>query len=134
MCSCLGWQPMLIILISQVGFKTLKAISLKCHKYTWLGVTGLAGWCKYDVERRTPYVGITGYDTLPPNDLEAAMNHIANVGPLAIASDASRWQLYGHGVFSGCGYENNININHAIQLVGYKKITFCQDHFLIEST
>merc|ERR1712001_378928 len=63
------------------------------------GVTGLAGRCKYDVERRTPVVAITGYDTLPPNDLQAALTHLATVGPLAIASDASRWQLYGSGDF-----------------------------------
>ena len=50
--------------------------------------------------------------------MNAAMEHIANVGPLAIASDATRWQLYGHGVFSGCDYQENINLNHAIQLVG----------------
>ena len=64
-------------------------------------------------------MGITGYNTIPPNDLEATLDHIANVGPLAVAADASRWQLYGHGVFSGCSYEDNISLNHAVQLVGY---------------
>ena len=29
-----------------------------------------------------------------------------------------RWQFYGSGVFSGCSYDENIGLNHAIQLVG----------------
>lgn len=40
------------------------------------------------------------------------MNHLANVGPLSIAVDASRWSSYSHGVFSGCDYDRNIEINH----------------------
>merc|ERR1712116_19592 len=53
------------------------------------------GSCKYDLERRTPVVSITGYNTIPANDIEATMTHLANVGPLAVAADASPWQLYG---------------------------------------
>ena len=58
------------------------------------------------------------YNTLPPNELAATLQHLASVGPLAVASDASRWQLYGSGVFTGCSYDQNIALNHAIQLVG----------------
>ena len=111
--GCLGSIP-------QLGYNYVQLFGLATnddYPY-WSGVTGLAGWCKYDVERRTPFVGITGYDTLPPNDLQATLNHLANVGPLAVAADASRWQLYGSGVFSSCHYEDNISLNHAIQLVG----------------
>eukprot|EP00090_Calanus_glacialis_P045616 TRINITY_DN8578_c0_g1_i1.p1 TRINITY_DN8578_c0_g1~~TRINITY_DN8578_c0_g1_i1.p1 ORF type:complete len:368 (-),score=92.53 TRINITY_DN8578_c0_g1_i1:78-1181(-) len=85
----------------------------------WSGVTGMTGNCKYDLERRTPVVGITGYNTLPANDMAATMQHLATMGPLAVAGDASPWQFYGSGVFSGCSYDNNIGLNHAIQMVGY---------------
>ena len=74
---------------------------------------------KYDIERRTPVVGISGYNTLAPNDPAATMEHLATVGPLAVAADATPWQLYGSGVFSGCNYDHNIGLNHAIQLVGW---------------
>ena len=33
---------------------------------------------------------IESYDTLPPNNLEATMTHLAQVGPLAVAADALR--------------------------------------------
>merc|ERR1719228_2925245 len=35
----------------------------------WSGTTGMTGSCKYDLERRTPLVSITGYDTIPANDI-----------------------------------------------------------------
>ena len=44
------------------------------------------------------------------------MNHVATKGPLAISGDASRWSFYGGGVFDGCSYDSNIEINHAIQV------------------
>jgi len=66
--------------------------------------------------------------------MNAAMEHIANVGPLAIASDATRWQLYGHGVFSGCDYQKNINLNHAIQLVGYGTDEELGDYWLVRNS
>ena len=47
------------------------------------------------------------------------MFHIANVGPLSVAVDASAWSFYNGGVFDGCPYSQNIAINHAVQLVGY---------------
>ena len=62
------------------------------------------------------------------------MTHLATVGPLAIASDASRWQLYGSGVFSGCKYENNIALNHAIQLVGYGSDPDHGDFWLVRNS
>ena len=44
------------------------------------------------------------------------MEHVATKGPLAISSDASRWSFYSGGVFDGCSYDKNIEINHAIQV------------------
>ena len=41
------------------------------------------------------------------------------VGPLSIAVDASKWSTYTGGVFNGCDFDENISINHGVQLVGY---------------
>ena len=41
------------------------------------------------------------------------------VGPLSIAVDASVWHSYTGGVFNGCDFDENISINHGVQLVGY---------------
>merc|ERR1712112_312579 len=122
--------------IPQLGYNYVQLFGLATnddYPY-WSGVTGLTGRCKYDVERRTPVVGITGYDTLAPNDLAIAMDHLANIGPLAVAADASRWQLYGSGVFTGCQYDQNINLNHAIQLVGYGTDEEHGDYWLIRNS
>ena len=47
------------------------------------------------------------------------MAHVANVGPLAVAVDASDWAFYWSGVFDGCSFSGNIGLNHAVQMVGY---------------
>jgi len=75
--------------------------------------------CSYDLNTVKPVATITGYNNLPANDQDAVMNHIANVGPLAISVYASTFKDYHGGVFSGCPYDENIGNNHAVQLVGY---------------
>ena len=87
----------------------------EAYPYT-SGHTGRTGNCDYDAESQTASVYNRGYETLPHNDYEVFMNHVATIGPLAISADASRWSFYSHGVFDGCSYDKNIEINHAIQV------------------
>jgi len=47
------------------------------------------------------------------------MNALANVGPVAISVDASSWSDYGGGVYSGCDFNSNIDLDHAVVAVGY---------------
>ena len=69
------------------------------------GDTMVGGDCDYDLASMTPVVGLTGYNSLTPNDEMAVMEHIANVGPLSIALDASNWGSYSGGVFDGCSFD-----------------------------
>merc|ERR1711887_128730 len=122
--------------IPQLGYNYVQLFGLATnddYPY-WSGVTGMTGNCKYDLERRTPVVGITGYNTLPANDMAATMHHLATVGPLAVAGDATPWQFYGHGVFPGCSYSNNIGLNHAIQMVGYGTDPTNGDYWLVRNS
>merc|ERR1712200_141405 len=122
--------------IPQLGYNYVQLFGLATnddYPY-WSGVTGMTGNCKYDLERRTPVVSITGYNALPPNDMEATLQHIANVGPLAVAADASAWQFYGHGVFDSCSYEENISLNHAVQLVRYGTDESEGDYWLVRNS
>ena len=41
------------------------------------------------------------------------------VGPLSISVAASSWGSYSGGIFNGCDYDSNIQLNHGVQLVGY---------------
>merc|ERR1711953_797626 len=47
------------------------------------------------------------------------MQHLAEVGPLAVSVYASGWGSYQGGIYDGCDYDSNIAMNHAVQLVGY---------------
>jgi cathepsin L len=107
--------------VCQLGFNYIQLfgiVSGEDYPYT-SGTTMATGECQYDLSAMTPIASITGYNTLPTNDQDAVLNHLANVGPLAIAADASVWHRYSGGVFDDCSYDENISINHGIQLVGY---------------
>jgi len=90
--------------------------------------------CAYDFENAMPVVGITGYNTLPANDQDAVMTHIAEVGPLGIAVYASGWSMYTSGVYSGCSYDSNIALNHAVQMVGYGTDATDGDYWIVRNS
>jgi len=107
--------------VTQLGFNYLQLFGAVTEE-DWPYVSGTTSQdeeCTYDLETITPVVGLTGYNSLSPNDEAAVMQHIAEVGPLAIAVDASIWHTYSGGVFNGCSFDENISINHGVQLVGY---------------
>jgi len=103
--------------------------------YNWIQAYGLVsdstipyvsgnngGWaakCTLDVNNMERIAFIRGYETLMHNDMMATVNHLAKVGPLSVALDATLFQSYKEGIFDGCPYDKNININHGVQLVGY---------------
>ena len=57
--------------------------SLLNFRYT--AGNGNTGDCEYDYNGMTPTVGLTGYNMLPTNDQDAVMQHLAEVGPLAVS-------------------------------------------------
>jgi len=112
--GCQGSIPQLGMVYTQLFGLTKE----EDYPYT-SGNLGVTGNCKYKPSTYDTVATLRGYEVLPRNNLEAVMNHIANVGPLSVAVDASSWSFYGGGVFDGCDYDRNIEINHAVQLVGY---------------
>ncbi len=40
------------------------------------------------------------------------MEHLATKGPLAVAVAANDWSRYALGVFDGCNYDRNVELNH----------------------
>jgi len=112
--GCMGSIP-------QLGYTYIQLfghVADSDYPYT-SGSTTEDGDCMYDFTNTAPVVGITGYNTLEPNNQDAVMTHLAEVGPLGVAVYASGWGGYGGGVYSGCSYDSNIALNHAVQLVGY---------------
>ena len=62
------------------------------------------------------------------------MAHLANVGPLAVAVDASSWSFYSGGVFDGCSFSDNIGLNHAVQMVGYGTDPAEGDYWIVRNS
>jgi len=89
--------------------------------------------CLFDMENTSPAIGITGYNTII-NDQAATMNHLANVGPLAVSVDASLWHSYRGGVFAGCSFNQNIGLNHVVQLAGYGTDAADGDYWLVRNS
>merc|ERR1711909_46588 len=107
--------------IAQLGYNYIQLFGHTTEE-SWpyvSGTNGQTGSCDFDMETTTPVVTPRGYDTLPSNNQEAVMNHLATVGPLAVNVDASLWHTYTGGIFDGCDFNDNIEINHVVQLVGY---------------
>jgi len=105
--------------VTQLGFNYLQLFGhMSEDDYPYVsGSTSQTEDCMYDPSKAV--VSLTGYNTLPTNDHDAVMTHLAEVGPLSIAVDASNWSKYTGGVFNGCSFDENISINHGVQLVGY---------------
>jgi len=107
--------------IAQLGYSYLQLFGHTLEEswpYT-SGQTTQTGDCTFDIEATAPAVTLAGYDTLPSNNQDAVLAHVANVGPLAVNVDASPWHSYTGGVFDGCDFNQNMDLNHVVQLVGY---------------
>jgi cathepsin L len=122
--------------IPQLGFVYTQLFGLtKEEDYPYTsGNLGITGSCDYSPNSMDTLATLRGYETLERNSYEAVMNHIVNVGPLSVAVDASGWSFYGGGVFDGCSYDRNIEINHAVQLVGYGTDASEGDYWIVRNS
>lgn len=77
---------------------------------------------------------VSGYEILPRNNMTAIMNHLAFIGPLTVAVDATWWFDYQDGVFDGCGYDMSLTLNHWVQLVGYGTTPDGEDYWMIRNS
>jgi len=82
----------------------------------------------------TPIVAkISGYVALPSNQYGPVMQAVATQGPLVINVDASSWFGYASGVYDGCNNQNP-DIDHVVQLVGYGTDSSYGDYWLIRNS
>ena len=70
----------------------------------------------------SPTAKVNGTVKLTTNDASALMQAVATVGPVSISVAADTWGFYSGGVFDGSmGSGCDVDIDHAVQLVGYGK-------------
>lgn len=101
--------------------------------YPYTAYNGTTGTCRASNQITPTDVKVTGYTNVAQNDLEAVMDAIAHVGPLAINVDASQWSDYAGGIYHGCTY--NISIDHVVQLVGYgHDFGLNQDYWIVRNS
>jgi len=87
--------------------------------YGYTSYFGVDGEC--DAKRAGYHLTATvsGYMKPKSNDYTSLMSAVAKAGPIVVNVDASKWHDYEEGIFGGCDYEENIDINHAVVLMGY---------------
>ncbi len=62
------------------------------------------------------------------------MWHLANYGPLGVSVYANQAFIEYHGgVFEDCDYNENIDLNHAVTLVGYGTDSVLGDYWIIRN-
>jgi len=112
---------------SELGYQYVVDKGIASEKdYPYRGVTG-----KCD-ETKPKSAHIKSFVKLPENNYTALLQAIATVGPIAVSVDAEPWMSYSSGVFTGCGF-NRIDINHAVQLVGYGTASG-KDYWLVRNS
>ena len=95
--------------------------------FTYAEFFGLASDCDYPYNKDNPWIScrdllskkakksvtVRGYEVLQQNNYQAIMNHLAYKGPLSVivATDWD-WEYYSGGIFDGCKYDEQIELNH----------------------
>jgi len=127
--GCNGGTPEL----AYVGIQKLGGLAAE-WTYPYLSYFTKAFECKMNGSGQiTPMVQLNGYTTLPANQYAPVLNHVANVGPLAINVDASTWFQYETGVYNGCN-QTDPDIDHVVQLVGYGTDPQLGDYWLVRNS
>jgi len=86
------------------------------YQQGYTGYNGQNGKC--GVASGSPKARIGGFVKLTENNYLELMNAVAVYGPISISVDAN-WGAYESGVFKGCDPTKNVDIDHAVVLVGY---------------
>ena len=84
------------------------------------GGTGRTCGCGFS-SSQTANIGVrvSGYTSIGAGNQAAIKAAVRNVGPLAVALDASGWDSYSSGVYKNKNCNKPSNINHAVLIVGY---------------
>ena len=111
-------------------------LMLRDDEYPYVsGETEATETCTFDPMVTLPVVKPRGFKDLPYNVLEDVLDHLAAKGPLnAVVAANSNWKDYESGIFDGCSYDDNLVLNHAVQLVGYGTDVLEGDYWVVRNS
>jgi cathepsin L len=98
--------------------------------YPYISYYGKNSQCKNQTKLYAP---LNGFKVLPSNTYEPVLQAVATIGPLAVNVDATTWSRYETGVYDGCN-QNDLDIDHVVQLVGYGTDTNYGDYWLVRNS
>jgi cathepsin L len=99
--------------IAELGFKWVESNGIATEsEWPYHAVTGTC-------TNHTMTAIINGCVKLKENNYTDLLLAVATIGPISVSVDASRWGTYKSGIYSGCDSQPTLDIDHAVQLVGY---------------
>jgi cathepsin L len=101
--------------IAELGFTYVKNNGIATEA-NW-PYKDVSGQC--DEASHTKVATVAGCVKLAENNYTDLLTAVATIGPIAVSVDASTWNSYSKGIYDGCDKEKNMDIDHAVQLVGY---------------
>mmetsp|Transcript_86741 Transcript_86741/g.137630 ORF Transcript_86741/g.137630 Transcript_86741/m.137630 type:complete len:423 (-) Transcript_86741:102-1370(-) len=108
---------------AQIGFEYVMNHSLTYEEVVgYKSFWGKSQECSLKMQTHVaayPVASISGFVTNPTNDYLALMEALVTHGPQAVSVDASGWSPYQSGIANFCDVAENIDIDHAVVLVGY---------------
>merc|ERR1719316_2545267 len=96
-----------------------------------MSFTGSNGKCTPSLAKMT-HAKIDHHVVLPENKGEPLLQAIYQEGPVVVSVDASTWNFYSGGVFSGC--DKNAIINHAVVAEGFGNDKKHGKYYLIKNS
>lgn len=108
---------------AQIGFGFVMNNALTYEEtVSYSSFWGSSGECTDTMKlhyQHYPVVSVQNYVSNPTNQLGPLMEALVTAGPQAISVDASGWSPYVNGIADFCPTDRNIDIDHAVVLMGY---------------
>jgi len=101
--------------IAELGFTYVKNSGIATEA-DW-PYKAITGQCDEAAHIKVATVG--GCVKLVENNYTDLLTAVATIGPIAVSVDASTWNSYSKGIYDACDKEKDMDIDHAVQLVGY---------------
>lgn len=118
--------------IADIAYEKIIALGGLASEWTYPYVSYFGSDFDCHFKGIPPVAKLKGYTKLPSNHYASVIDALGS-GPLVVNVDASDWHSFETGVFTGCN-QNNSDINHVVELVGYGTDPKNGDYWLVRNS